>query len=627
MSLSEMFFHVDAGLGCASTVLQVHLGTGLVLMYVSSAVRAGKPLGKVLEGTCWHHALHKAAQASASAPALVAHALIQVYGSAMDQVSWLGLALAAAAVVLGAASAVLGPMMGAGANGIAANGVNGAHHAVPAEPTPPKTSALSRICSALLGSALVLLIFGNIPSDVQLLSAAALVRMALSVRAAGAYIHAVSSKGSNAALLVDLERIIDLAPLVSCLALFDYNSTGATSVATALFRPVVYCALLGLAQANLVLLKHAFFGTAAAGQPAAGLDLSFSLEDTRAQEGPQGPPALERLLRLAQAAFYTAAAVAVGYALSTSFSVTVSTTGFSVSWGGSPLLGAACLLQALIVGVFAAEFLFLRLASSAKKDVPNGVEAAGPGLAAYLKAVVAPSQALVLALLVSSRVQMVGKLSFMALPRYGLVAAVAGVTMQVVLLLLFALAHANDYPPKEPLVDCTGTLEEGGLVRALTLCLLQGGIALGIVGMGFVGWLAAGAVCGPLVYLVLPKAARYGINSASVALVSTLLAQLGDTFSVVGDFLEKQRAAREARRAKQAAEKAALLLEEEGAEKKGKAQDKKKKDEKPAQKKEEKPQAAAPEEAGQQPEEEQSAAPKKKKGVGGGGAGGGKRRK
>jgi len=298
-----------------------------------------------------------------------------------------------------------------------------------------------------------------------------------------------------------------------------------------------------------------------------------------------------------------------------------------VSWGGSPLLGAACLLQALIVGVFAAEFLSLRLASSAKKDVPNGVEAAGPGLAAYLKAVVAPAQAVVLALLVSSRVQMVGKLSFMALPRYGLVAAAVGVAMQVVLILLFALAHANDYPPKEPPVDCTGTLEEGGLVRALTLCLLQGGIAFGIVGMGFVGWLAAGAVCGPLVYFVLPKAARHGINSALVALVSTLLAQLGDTFSVVGDLLEKQRVAREARRAKQAAEKAALLLEEEGAEKKGKAQDKKKKDEKPAQKKEEKPQAAAPEEAGQQPEEEKSAAPKKKKGVGGGGAGGGKKRK
>jgi len=626
MSLSEMFFHFDAGLGCASTALQVHLGTGLVLMYVSSAVRTGKPLGKVLEGTCWHPALHKAAQASASAPALVAHALIQAYGSAMDQVSWLGLALAAAAVVLGAASAVLGPMMGAGANGIATNGVNGAHHAEPAKPKPLKTSALSRVCSALLGSALALLIFGNIPSDVRLLSAAAFVRLALSVRAAGAFIYAVSPNGSNAAMLVDVEKIIDLAPLVSCLALFDYNSTGATSVTAALFQPVVYCALLGLAQANLVLLKHALFGTAASDQPAAGLDLSFSL-DTKAQGGPQAPPALERLLRLAQAAFYTASAVAVGYALRTSFNVTVSTTGFSVAWGGSPLFGAACLLQALIVGVFAAEFLSLRLASSAKKDVPNGVEAAGPGLAAYLKAVVAPAQALVLALLVSSRVQMVGKLSFMALPRYGLIAAVAGVTMQVVLLLLFALAHANDYPPKEPSVDCTGTLEEGGLVRALTLCLLQGGIALGIVGMGFVGWLAAGAVCGPLVYLVLPKAARHGINSALVALVSTLLAQLGDTFSVVGDLLEKQRAAREARRAKQAAEKAALLLEEEGAESKGKAQDKKKKSEKTLQKTDEKTQAAAPEEARQQPEEEKSAAPKNKKGVGGGGAAGGKKRK
>lgn len=612
MSLSEIFFHnVDAGLGCASTVLQVHLGTGLVLMYVSSAVRTGQPLGKVLEGTCWHHALHKAAQASASAPALVAHALIQARGSAMDQLSWLGLALAAAAVVLGAASAVLGPLMGAGENGITTNGVNGLNGAHHATPKLPKTSALSRVCSALLGSALALLIFGNIPSDVQLLSAAAFVRLALSVRAAGAFIHAVSPNGSNAAMLVDLEKTIDLAPLVCCLALFDYNSAGATSVAAALFQPVVYCALLGLAQANLVLLKHAVFGTAASDQPTNGHDLSHSLDTA------QGPPALERLLRLGQAAFYTAAAVAVGYALSASFNVTVSTTGFSVAWGGSPLFGAACLLQALIVGVFAAECL----ASSAKKDVSNGVEAAGPGLAVYLKAVVAPAQALVLALLVSSQVQMVGKLSFMALPRYGLVAAVAGVTMQVVLLLLFALAHANDYPPKEPRVDCAGTLEEGGLVRSLTLCLLQGGIALGIVGMGFVGWLAAGAVCGPLVYLVLPKAARHGVNSAFFALVSTLLAQLGDTFSVVGDILEEQRAAREAMRAKQASENAASLLGEEDGGKKGKAQDKKKKDEKTLQKKEEKPQAAAPDEAAA-PEEEM---PKKKKGAAA--AGGGKKRK
>mmetsp|Transcript_93474 Transcript_93474/g.243465 ORF Transcript_93474/g.243465 Transcript_93474/m.243465 type:complete len:625 (+) Transcript_93474:147-2021(+) len=618
MSLSEMFFHADAGLGCASTVLQVHLGVGLVLMYVSSAVRTGKPMGKVLEGTCWQLALRRAAQAAASAPALAAHALLQAHGSAMDQLSWLGLTLASAAVVLGAASAVLGPMMGAGANGnatngINTNGVNGNHDAVPAKPKPQKTSALSRISSALLGSALSLLVFGNLPSGAQLRSAAALVRLALLVRAAGAFTHAVSPKDSNAALLVDLEKIIDLAPLVSCLALFDYSSAGASSVAAALFQPAVYCALLGLAQALAVLLPRALLGAAPpADAPAAGLDLSFSL-DTKAHGGPQCPPALERVLRLAQAAFYTAAAVAVGCALGTSFNVAVSATGFSVAWGGSPLLGAACLLQALIVGVFAAEFL--SVASSAKKDAPNGKEAAGPGLAAYLKAVVAPAQAVVLALLLSSRVQMVGKLSFMALPRYGLVAAAAGVTMQVALLLLFAVAHANDYPPKEPPVDCTGTLEEGGLVRALALCLLQGGLALGIAGLGFVGWLAAGAVCGPVIYLVLPKAARHGISSALGALVSTLLAQLGDTFSVVGDMLEKQRVAREARRAKQAAEKAALLLEEEGAEKRGRAQDKKKRDDKIVQKKEEKPQVAAPEETVQQAEE--SGPPKKKKGVGG----------
>merc|ERR1719436_337254 len=95
-----------------------------------------------------------------------------------------------------------------------------------------------------------------------------------------------------------------------------------------------------------------------------------------------------------------------------------------------------------------------------------------------------------------------GKLGMMMLlPRYGFVFASVGVGLQVASFLLYATAHADDYPPKEPPLDCTGTLEEGalggGLGRAVTLALLQGGLALGLVGMGSLAWVAAGIVLGP----------------------------------------------------------------------------------------------------------------------------------
>merc|ERR1712151_1307494 len=106
------------------------------------------------------------------------------------------------------------------------------------------------------------------------------------------------------------------------------------------------------------------------------------------------------------------------------------------------------------------------------------------------KAIVSPAQSIVLALiLISSSTYTMGRMGFrVMLPRYGFVMASLGVSLQVLSFLLFALTHSNDDPPKEPSFDCTGTLEEGaiggGPGRAATLLLLQGGIALGLVGMG-----------------------------------------------------------------------------------------------------------------------------------------------
>merc|ERR1719263_1963271 len=69
---------------------------------------------------------------------------------------------------------------------------------------------------------------------------------------------------------------------------------------------------------------------------------------------------------------------------------------------------------------------------------------------------------------------------------------------------------------------------------------LQGGLALGLAGMGVVGWAAAGVVLGPLIFTMLPKAAKQGVLQIFPALGSTFLAQFGGTFTIVGDILEKR---------------------------------------------------------------------------------------
>lgn len=607
---------VDAGLGFAATAMQVHLGVGLVLMFTATAVRSGTPLKSVLEGSCWETSLRAAAQASSSVPLMVAHALIQVRGGALDKHSWVGLLAATTAIVLGSAVVLVGPLFAAGSkNGIvngAKNGVTNGNSNGNHQPTLAKTLACARMMAVLRGAGLAALPFGGLPGGVQLQCATILVRLALLVHAGGAFAVAVGLQGSTAELLADLEKITGLAPMVSCLTLLDHITQGPGEVMDAMMQPVVYCVFASLVQVVLVFLVKGCLSGSMGSNPAAEFDMGFALDTA---EKSALTPQLERIRRAVSVALYAAAGVVLFFLLQTSFKTSMSTKGFSVEWGESPLLATASLLQTLIFAVYGIEFLALRLAGQPKQDATNGVKA-GPGVMSHVKAIVSPAQSLVLALiLLASFVDSGKRPSVLSLlPRYGFVGAAVGVALQVISLGLFTMAHANDYPPKEPQFDCSGTLEEGSLGGSLgsaaSVVLLQGGIAVGLVGLGFTHWLLVAGPIKLVIFFMLPKAAKDAVFETLGAFCNTLMDYLGNTFSFVGDYLDQRRATLEASKAKQAAELAAQFLEEEDGKKGAK-----KKKEQPTPKKEEqaKEEAAEPEQA-QEPEEK-GAAPKKKKGV------------
>lgn len=549
-------------LGSVSVLLQVQLGLGFVLGGLGIAVGASEAFAKQLAGSPWEATLRSAAKAVNAVPVLAAFALIQVQGATPDILTSVGLLVCSAAISLGTFLAILGPIVGA--QGF------------------PKAS---RILSSCCAFGQVSLVFGAAPTGMQLLCATGLVRAALVVQALGAVASAVSLRpGAVAEVLADLEPAVSFAPVLAGLALVDHAAWGPAGAILLPLQPAIY----GGVYAGIVLFVRVTLGSRAA----ASRGPEFGLRLTSGSEGHAGKQ-VEAVGLANAAALYLATAAGIIRVLAGSLSIEASMTGISIGWSDLLLL-AAVKLVALILGVYAIDFALACTSGQeeeeeeaeeppAEGDPINGIIAVDrpvmqaprgrkPTIMDHLKALIAPAHTLLLALLAArlgvSDLSQYGDRDAvtsvaMAPFHYGFTLAAAAVGLQVIALLLFALAHSDMEHVPEPPFDVTGTLKWetkgtlpsrlGGGLRWVTLVLLESGLLLGCLGLGPIWWLLGGFTTVGVLYALAPPEARERAHGAAKVAGAALLACGGSSFSGVEAFLERRRQEREAAAAQRAA--------------------------------------------------------------------------
>lgn len=557
---------LGAGLGFAATLLQVHLGIGIVLVVVGAA---GKSLSR---GSSWEVTLRSAAAAAGPVPLLVAFALVQAVGTTSDFLAFAGLGVSTASVFLGTLLALLIPTLGLDVADV--NSKTGEIISESFDNETPKAARMAKVARAVsslrfLGAALLL--FGAVPAGTQLLCSALILRLALLVYAACAGAHALGV--SSGALVAAAEHAVKVAPLAAGLGLLDHLAYGTAPWLHAPMQPALYTAAAAAAQIALILV---------AGGSQEPLRAEFDLG--------LAPNALtDTVAHASIGGLYLSLAVASGRVLVGTYDIQASLSGFSVEWG-APLIAAASLLAALYVLV---QLLEVVLAHIPKTALANGATNGAheheekheptPTVISHVKAVVAPVFTLALALATVHLSQSASSgskaldmtLAFVTLPlRYGFMLAAAGVALQVITLVLFALAHCDEEPVPEPPFDGSGCLRwepEGETackavegVRWATLGLLVGGLSLGWIGLGTLPWMVLGFTAVPLVYTLLPAEAKEVVHSNAVVGIAGLK-NFGDfLLSCAGGFVNSRQQALTAMAERRAAEKAAAMVAEMG---------------------------------------------------------------
>lgn len=555
-----------AGLTSAAALLQVQLGIGFVLGALGIVVTSSQAVKKQLAGSPWEATLRAAAKAVSPVPLLVSSALLQAQ-AAPDALASVGFMVSSTAVALGAFLAVVDPIMGA-----------------QEEEATPRFLKANRVLNGCRAFGQVLLVFAALPEGTQLLCASCLVRAALAVQAVGAAagVLCLASGGAVAEVLVELEPVAALAPVLAALALLDSSAWGPGGLTVLLSQP----ALFGVAHMALVVGVH-FLGGSVEDSDRPELDLRFSAQEA----GKQAEP-----VRIANAALlHLTIVLGLARVLVGTYGMEVTLGGIILQWG-DPLAATAAALSALILGVYIVEYV---LAAYNAEDPPvaksNGLHQEGSEAAEeptqpersraaidYLKAIVTPAHALLLAILAArmmnstsdADLDIMDRVSLVAVApfRYGFVLAAVAVWLQVASFLVFAICHSDAEHMVEPPFHVTGTLQwqaKGALTNKLaeavqwvTHALLEGGLLLGCVGLGPTTWFLGAISSMGFLYLAAPPEARLAADTTAKAMGSAALACGGSWFSGLEALLEQRRQTQLAAAALRAAAVAAALEQE-----------------------------------------------------------------
>eukprot|EP00425_Heterocapsa_triquetra_P003423 CAMPEP_0195059678 /NCGR_PEP_ID=MMETSP0448-20130528/7111_1 /TAXON_ID=66468 /ORGANISM="Heterocapsa triquestra, Strain CCMP 448" /LENGTH=585 /DNA_ID=CAMNT_0040089995 /DNA_START=211 /DNA_END=1968 /DNA_ORIENTATION=+ len=556
-----MSSELGIGLGYAATLLQVHLGIGFILVVVGAAGKSASG------GAAWEVTLRSAAAAAGPVPLLATFALIQASGASPDFLTFAGLAVATASVLLGTLLALLIPTLG-----LNVADVNSKTGEIICESFDDESGLAARLsmaaravsCLRFLGASLLL--FGAVPAGTQLLFSSVLLRLALLIYAACAATHALGI--SFAPLVAAAEHAAKVAPLAGGLGLLDHLAYGPATMLTAPMQPSVYIAAVAALQLGLILV--------AAGEPQEPLRFEFDLG--------LGSVFPETIAHVSIGGFYLSLAIGTVRVLTGTYDIQASLSGFSIEWG-APLVAAAALLATLHVLVHLLEVVLAHITDKTllANGATNGDHAVDTSTIGNIKAVVAPIFTLALALVTmhlgqpastgSMAADMTLALATMPL-RYGFVLAAAGVALQVLMLVVFTVSHCDEEPVPPPPFDGSGCLQwepEGDTackavtgIRWATLTLLVGGLALGWVGLGTIPWVIIGATVVPLVYAFLPAEAREVAGGVVATAIAGLKHFVEFLMTCAGGFMSSRQQALAAMAEKRAAEKAAAMMAEMG---------------------------------------------------------------
>lgn len=555
----------------ATTLLQLHLGLGFVLGGLGITAASSQALAKQLTALSWEATLRAAAKAVGPVPLLATAALLQAQVTAPDILTFVGLLVSSTAVCLNVFLTLLGEIT---ANARADDPSSGAPRAFKAE----------RVLNACRAFGQTLLIFGAMPASVQLASAACFVRLALAMQAFSAASRTLPLPSGNAAVaaIEAAEPAAALAPVFAAVALLDRGFVDGSSLVVLSMQPALY----GLVYTILVLTTHLLLG-------GGETEEEESSQKTFAELDQKVSSQAEPLRAVSAAVLHLSMAVGFARMALVTFSVKLSVGGFSIQWG-DPSTSTAVMLSALILGVPILEYAAAKLGMEVSEGEAAGAEATGNGAAVtrnptavdYLKALVAPAQPLLLALLASKMMMLqeeddvdmdlgaLDRVSFMvAAPfRYGFVLAATAVWLQVVAFLVWSLGGHDVGSTSEPPFDVTGTLQWaaakgpakrlGEAVHGATHALLEGGLLLGCIGLGPVTWVIGGFSALLFLHLAAPPQARTAAQGVAKAVGAALLASGGSWFTGLEAILEKRRQAQSAAADRKAAEIAKALVGE-----------------------------------------------------------------
>jgi len=295
------------------------------------------------------------------------------------------------------------------------------------------------------------------------------------------------------------------------------------------------------------------------------------------------------------------------------YELSVSQSGINIQWG-EPAIATAIVLAKLILLNHVLEFFAPEAAEATSPDVaaeatnhnhneeheagedltdgnaeaaepasvPQAASASQAGVSESMKIITSRAPGIILGLVAlqmgSAETSSVGLLNrfltaFSVPFRVGFPLCAAAMVVQVFMLLAFAAYHCEVAPRPEPPLDATGTLqwepesETGrkvvGNIRAIVLLELQGGLVLGVLGLGLLPLIIIKLAFLVIVYPCMPKQGKSNVLEAigwKIFFFKSCLGAIGTQLEA--HFAERRRIS-EAAAAQQASEEADRLAAEE----------------------------------------------------------------
>lgn len=571
-------------LGYACTLLQLHLGMGLVTGSITWAVGSNERVRAQLAGVEWQAVLKAWASAARPAALLVAFALIQVRAEAIGIISIVGLFLAGISTFLGTYLIVFVSICGGEVPDVKeGSGALLSKLFVP---------GLAKILNIIRAIGLLLLLAATLPEGTQLIIASGIIRSAIAAEVFSVLASAVGLEESLfAEVAADSASAMDIAPLVAALAVLDELSWAETSLLALPLQPMLYVAGGLASQVALIIVLHFGCGGGLKGGCAACTMVGV-------------------INRLARVGICLGLVLSIFRIMATTFECHLTMTGINIQWGELAIATALALCNLSLLGQIA------QIAESDSPDQSQAVNVANgtddhsekehaestirsdehqalAGVSEPVKIITSRATGMILGLVAlqmgaaetsGNSARAFFSAAFSGTWKIGFPLCALAMVLQLFLLVAFSISHIDEVPARDAVLDGTGTVEwevQGKTGRKLfescrstAILLSQGGLSLGVLSLGVLPWIIVSLILLFVVFPMLPKQGKANAMNGLGWFFFFLRGCLGSLGAKVEAYLDEKRKKaedEEARAARMAAE--ALAGEEADQERKAKNDD------------------------------------------------------